>query len=110
MSQIRWSIRSTRAWDAKTNELAASAGRQSDLYVLCLLKHQDKATFDPLNLDQWEFFVVPTALLDERLPGQKAISLKGLEALGTPGVLFSDLRRAVEAAQGATTPPDSPRL
>ena len=27
---------------------------------------EDKATLDPLNLDQWEFYVVPTALLNEQ--------------------------------------------
>jgi hypothetical protein len=30
------------------------------LYVFCLLAHKDKSTLDPLNMDQWQFFVLAT--------------------------------------------------
>jgi hypothetical protein len=45
----------TRAWDPIANLQSHTAQRQADVYVFALLKHQDKRSLDPLNLDQWTF-------------------------------------------------------
>ena len=39
--------------------------RYSDVYVLYLLHPEIKQTVDPLNLEQWEFYVFPTKYLNE---------------------------------------------
>ena len=55
-------IRKTLAWDPATNEYDQEKRRHADVYVFCLLAHQkDKATLNPLDLAQWEFYVVATA-------------------------------------------------
>jgi len=36
---------------------------------------------DPLDLDQWVFFVLPTRVLDEKLGDQKTVGLSELELL-----------------------------
>lgn len=61
-SEIIFSVRPTRAWDADTNVLSTEIKRQADVYVFALLAHRDKRTLNPLDLDQWEFYVVPTSL------------------------------------------------
>ena len=39
------------------------------------------STVDPMNLDQWEFYILPTDILDERVADQKSISLSALQRL-----------------------------
>jgi len=78
LSAINFGIRPTIGWDGATNERAGELKRQSDVYVFCVLHHQDKATLDPLNLDQWMFYILPAAILDEKYPQQKTIGLKSL--------------------------------
>ncbi len=78
LSNITFTIRPTIAWDSQTNKIDSSPHRQADIYVFCLLKHQNKETLDPMNLDQWEFYVLSAKLLDEKLTMQKTISLTRL--------------------------------
>ena len=59
--------------------------RQADVYVFALLAHTDKTTIDPFNLDQWRFYVLPTAALDGRTRSQHSITLRSLEKLGGEG-------------------------
>src|SRR5262249_46033566 len=101
---ITFTITPTRAWDAATNVLAAESRRQADLYVFALLAHQDKATFDPLDVAQWVFYVLPTAVLNERHPGQKKLSLPGLLALDPSECRFAQLRETIEACGRVLAP------
>jgi hypothetical protein len=82
LSAIGFGIRPTLAWSADTNELSSEQKRQADVYVFCLLAHRDKTTIDPLDLDQWTIYVLPSVVLDERCPAQKRIGLSGLLGLG----------------------------
>jgi len=78
LSQITFGIQPTRAWEAATNDHTGELKRQADIYVFCLLHHQDKVTVDPLDMDQWTFFLLPTSVLDEKFPVQKSIRLASL--------------------------------
>ena len=98
-SIITFRVPKTRAWDPDTNALAEDKCRQADLYVFALLAHVEKESVDPLDLGQWRFYVVPTAVLDARTRSQHSITLRSLEQL-TRGVSFAELRSSVEA-QGA---------
>lgn len=75
LSPIRFSIGPSRAWEAGTNESATEVQRQADIYIFCLLKHRDKDTLNPLELDQWAFYLLRTSVLDENCRTQKTISL-----------------------------------
>lgn len=99
-SQVIFSVRKARAWDPATNTLAAEAARQADVYVFALLAHRDKTTLDPLDLDQWRFYVVATATLNARTRSQHSITVPSLEALGAGPVLFAELAGAVARAAG----------
>jgi len=96
LSSVGFDIRRTTTWDAGKNIFQGDARRQSDVYVFCLLHHKDKSTVDPMNLDQWTFYVLPTSTLNEHLPSQKHLSLKGLLTLHPQVCKFGELRAGVE--------------
>ncbi|GAA3381943.1 hypothetical protein [Cryptosporangium minutisporangium] len=91
LSAIAFDIRPTTGWDATTNTTAAERRRQAEIYVFCLLHHCHKPTVDPLDTDQWTFYVLPTARLDAELGTQKRLSLNGLKRLDPRVGTFIDL-------------------
>ena len=62
-----------------------------------MLAHTDKATLNPLDLDQWTFYVLATSVLDARTRSQHSITLRTLAGL-TAAVTFGDLAAAVHTA------------
>ena len=93
LSAVIFRMPETRAWSADTNTQAPDRRRQADVYVFALLAHQHKATLDPLDVAQWQFFVLPTAKLGGAK--QRSMSLRRLETLAGAPVRFEDLRSAV---------------
>ena len=53
--------------------------RPSDVYVFCLLDYKDKKTVDPLNMNQWSFYVVSTKIINEIFKDKNTITLKSFE-------------------------------
>src|SRR5215510_10849731 len=102
LSPIMFTVPKTRAWNAETNTQSPEVRRQADVYVFALLAHTDKTTIDPLNIDQWQFYVLPTATLDARTRSQYSITLKSLEQLCGGAVHYVGLRKAVEQGAGKT--------
>ena len=98
LSKVSFSVRKARAWDADTNVLKGEAVRQADVYVFALLAHKDKATVNPMDVSQWEFFVVPTSALNARTRSQHSITEKSLRKLSGGPLDYSHLRAAVERA------------
>jgi hypothetical protein len=80
-STISFSTKLARHWDYLTNKRADIPQRHADVYVFCLLKHEDKKTVNPLNLDHWEFYVLATAQLNAYKRSQHSITLKSLKNL-----------------------------
>ncbi len=97
-SRITFRVPKTRAWDKDTNQQSADSRRQADVYVFALLAHTDQRTVDPLDVSQWEFFVVPTISLDNRKRSQHSITLNSLRALAGASVSLDRLKQAVEEA------------
>ena len=95
-SPIGFKIKKTRSWNDETG-YSGEPTRKADLYVFALLAHKDHRTIDPLELDQWQFYVLPTAQLEERKGSQTSISLSALTELTAP-VPFDELRGAVYKA------------
>jgi hypothetical protein len=103
LSRISFGTPRTLAWDADGGGFADVARRHAQVYVFALLAHTDKATVNPLDLDQWVFYVLPTAVLDGRTRSQHSITLKTLEGL-TRAVSFTELRQAVNMAAEPAAP------
>jgi len=91
-SKINFSIKAARSWNSITNEMAETPSRASDVYVFCLLNHKEQNTIDPMNLDQWEFFVL--SILEVNNCNVSTISLKSLQKL-TKSVSYSNLREEI---------------
>lgn len=90
----------TLGWDADTNEYSTERKRQADVYVFALLSHRDKATLDPLNVAQWEFYVLPAHVLDTHVPQQKTISLATLSRLGAISTKFGEIGTIINRTVG----------
>lgn len=101
-SRIEFGIGKRSAWDAETNKLGDEARRHADVYVFALLHHKDRQSIDPTDLAQWEFFGVPTKLLNERHPEQEKIGLGSVVKLATNAVTFDDLGMAVSHASSSS--------
>jgi hypothetical protein len=93
-------IRPTRAWDPTTNVFAKDSQRQAKVYVFAVLAERNQTNVDPLNLAQWQFYLLPTRVLNERAPIQKTISLSSLLRMGALIAGYQELRDAVERASG----------
>ena len=65
--------------------------RKADIYVFCVLSHKDKSSVNPLNLCQWDFYVLPTTVLNEKVPQQKTITLSSLLKLNPTHVKYDKL-------------------
>lgn len=66
LSRITFATPRTLAWDADGRGFAGVARRHAQVDVFASLDDVHKATVDPLDLDQWLFYVMPTAVLDGR--------------------------------------------
>lgn len=102
LSDIIFSIRPTRAWSPASG-YPDVARRQSDLYVFCLYAETSRDRADPLVLDGWEFYIVPTRKLDDFCGAQKTISLPALRALDPIRADYSGIKEAVLQSMNAWT-------
>ncbi|MCK9413311.1 MAG: hypothetical protein M0Q53_13500 [Prolixibacteraceae bacterium] len=92
-SKISFSIKASIFWDSETFT-QSEPKRHANIYVFCLLKHKDQVTLDPIKLDQWEFYVVSTSVLNNYKRSKSSITLKSLQNL-TPSVTYDHLRQAI---------------
>ena len=95
-SPIQFDIAPKKSWDAKENKSDSVSSRSADVYVFSLLAHRDQDSIDPLNVSQWEFYVLATSVLDERCGEQKTIHLRPLKALEPEQPSYATLRETVE--------------
>lgn len=94
-SNILFSIKATYAWDKQNNTYESIKKRQSDIYVFCVHKHKEQATINPLDLQQWEFYVLSSKMLNEKIPLQKTISLNRIKELGATLCDFENLNEVI---------------
>ena len=94
LSKISFSIKPALYWDSITNKQSKIKSRHADVYVFCLLHHENKQTANPLNLNQWEFYVLATKELNDYTRSQHSITLKSLQKL-TQSVLYEGLDVAI---------------
>lgn len=95
LSSISFSIAPSRAWDPNTGTFHEELKRQADVYVFGLLETKDQGKLDPMDLDQWIFYVLDTQRLNEHSLEQKTISLNALLKLNPIECTFDKLQQAV---------------
>jgi hypothetical protein len=78
-SAIKFRIESAKnAWCAK-EEKYLGPGRHAHIYVFALNTQTDRELAGLLDENDWQFFVVPVSVLDDRFPYQKSIGLVSLK-------------------------------
>ena len=66
------------------------------MYVFCLLKGEDREHIDPLDVEQWTFYVLSTSELDQHVPEQKTIRLGPLkDRLGAHPCTYDELKTTI---------------
>ena len=64
--------------------------------MFCVLKHKEQDTINPLDLEQWDFYPISTAILNKAVKGQKTICLARVaELCGSGPFTYQMLKNAV---------------
>ena len=71
------------------------ADYKSDIYVLALFKHQDHATLDTLDMDQWCFWVLSKDKIKELSKNGNSISLIRLQKFDISPVGFTEISKTI---------------
>ena len=90
-SKPMFNIPKTFAWDSTENVYETLAKRQADVYVFAVHAHKDIATINSLDTNQWEFYVISTTVLNDKVGDKKQIGLNKLLELGAIRSNFNDL-------------------
>jgi len=107
LSSIQFGIAPTFGWNARTNETATEKSRQSDAYVFCVLAHKDMATVDPMNLTQWDFYILATRILNLSVETQATMTLSRLLQLGPHKCKYGELSQGVRRALATKSEQDA---
>ena len=97
--QRSWSIRKTHE---KENDMTSPLVRNNDVYVLVLITGENAVDANPLKLEHFKFWVIPTKLINDECGNNKSISLGKVKRLAKMrhfpenGIGFADLHRAVD--------------
>ena len=94
-SQISFSIAKHSYWNE--GKEWNSKERDSDVYIFCLFAETDRANADPMKLEQWQFYVLPTAILDEQCGDKQTLSLSSLLSLSPIQCTYSELKSVMDA-------------
>lgn len=94
-SRISFSIKPARSWETEPSNQRGEPKRHADIYVFCHLKHKDQSTIDPLKMEQWDFYVVPTDRLDSYKRGRNSISLNTLKKMSSL-CLYGELKSQIK--------------
>ena len=96
-SKIQFGIKPTKyLLDPQGHRTAnLSTPRPSDIYVFCLLTTKDRNVLNPLELSQWDFYVLPTSILNKEIPKQQTIGLASLLALKPTHTKFNQLNSVI---------------
>ena len=68
---------------------------KSDIYILALFKHQDHATLDILNMDQWCFYILSKDKIKELSKNGNSISLIRLQKFDISPVSFAEISKMI---------------
>ncbi len=94
-AKLVFGIQPTRGWNNETNTHDTEVKRQADIYVFSVHKHTDIKTANPLDLSQWEFYLLPTVIMNEKLGKQKTITFEKLKLTGATECSYEKLRERI---------------
>ncbi|MCH5152603.1 MAG: hypothetical protein J1F68_01395 [Clostridiales bacterium] len=69
LSKLRFSIAPALIYDWDKNTYAGDLIRRSDFYVFCVFTCLNRSEANLLSMNQWQFYVLPTEVLNEKCGG-----------------------------------------
>ncbi|MDY4488820.1 MAG: hypothetical protein SPE18_12355 [Candidatus Limivicinus sp.] len=69
--------------------------RQNDIYIFCLNTGETRKDSNPLQLEHWEFYVIPTAVINRECSDGKTISLSRVRKIASP-TSYNDLKEEID--------------
>lgn len=94
-SKIIYDIAPARTYDNNTHKYSSKLQRNNDVYVFCLFTALSR-DISPLDLNYWDFYVLPTRVFDEKKPDQKTITWNSLQKLNPIFCKFDTLGETIE--------------
>lgn len=95
-SRIEFGISKRKEWNSKTGESSDKPIRAAQIYVFCVFND-----IEPLNLDDWDFYVLLTERINDKCCDQAKISLTSLKRVFQSELKecrFDGLKSTVEVA------------
>lgn len=96
LSQISFDLKERLSWDAATNTYRVEPSRAADCYVFCVYTETVWSRVHVLDVDGWEFYVVPTERINRQLGSQKTAALSTIQRLAEP-VGYDQIEERVKA-------------
>ncbi|MEH6374829.1 hypothetical protein V7793_10945 [Streptomyces sp. KLMMK] len=90
----------TRTWSPQTGD-AAEPSFNADVYVFAVHTATSHEDYDPLDVGQWQFYVVPGPVIEAN--GTKSLALNSVRALAGDSVPYADLAARIRAADPRAT-------
>lgn len=94
-SQIRFDISKKKSWYAESNTYSIEPTRSSDYYIFCLYLEKEFSKINILDLNGWQFYILPTEFIENRFRKQKSISLSRLKEYCSP-IKYNQIKDTVE--------------
>jgi hypothetical protein len=98
-SQISFDLKERLSWDAATNTYQVEPSRAADCYVFCVYSEKRRSRANVLDVDRWEFYVVPTERINRQLSSQQRAALSTIEELTKPvgAIGYAQLKYQVDS-------------
>jgi hypothetical protein len=93
-SIISFSIKRSLRWDPETNRQEKQKKIQADVYAFCLLKPRNKIGLNPLDLNQWGFYILTAKEIENYKRSQHSITLTSLKKL-TEEITYNQIRDVI---------------
>ncbi len=106
-STIAFSGLKGRTWSAETG-YGLKPEVRADVFVFAVQTSQDRQQYNPLDLDAWDFHVLPGSVI--RDSGQQSMSLSTVRRLGGVPLKWDLLRAAILDAYGRENTEDPPSI
>jgi hypothetical protein len=93
-SSLNFGRVAARSWDENTNVFGAAPEVRADVFVFAVQTCRDHGSYDPLDVGQWEFYVVDAERVREC--GYKTVGIGWVRRYADP-TSFSRLAEAIDA-------------
>jgi hypothetical protein len=91
LSEPKVVISARRSWDPNTGIMEQPPTFNADFYVICYFTCEDHSVANPLDLEQWAFFILDKKEVCKILEKSRSISLKILDKMNRKPVKAQDV-------------------